>query len=568
MTSDGKSTPQSWVDTSRSAVNRLFYGDNLNIMSKELGKGSVDLIYLDPPFNSQHNYNVMYGKHRGALVPEQIHAFSDTWTLDREKEEVARSMPLLMKDQGVSDLYIEFWRVWMEALRRTQPKLLAYLVYMVQRLLYMRSILTPQGSIYFHCDPTASHYLKVMMDGIFGHDNFRNEIIWKRTSSHNRAQRWGDVHDTLLFYSRSDRFTWNAVEQPLSEAYVSSKYRHEDELGRHRYSDLTAPGIRGGDSGQEWQGFDPSSIGRHWAIPQRTRDLLEGRGVSPPRGVTSQLDALLEHGFIRLTQGREGRSGTPEIKHYLQEGQPVQDLILDIPPLNAMSDERLGYPTQKPIALLDRIIRASSNPGDVVFDPFCGCGTTIYAAHINKRKWIGCDIAILPVRIVRKTLKGRYGLEEGRDFVVSGIPVNTYQAEDLAIRDQRQFRSWAVELVGGLPLAQTDDEFFDGCIFSQVEDDTSIFPLAVRESVRPADVRRVHEYLATRPDVPAAGIISLHDPSRVTLLELNRLLKERIGDPTPIQLLTVRELLEEKRGFVTPTGAWTQTLNPAQGKFL
>ena len=186
--------------------NHLFYGDNLTRM-QHMGKHSVDLIYLDPPFNSKQNYNLMYKTMTGLPVPEQVEAFCDTWEMDAEKEELAKKMPVLMRDMGVQDYYVEFWRLWINALRHTQPHLLAYLIYMVQRLLHMKSILRPTGSIYLHCDPTASHYIKVMMDGIFGHKNFRNEIIWKRTFAHGGASRWGDIHDTLLFYTVSDHYT-------------------------------------------------------------------------------------------------------------------------------------------------------------------------------------------------------------------------------------------------------------------------------------------------------------------------------------------------------------------------
>jgi hypothetical protein len=269
-----------------------------------------------------------------------------------------------------------------------------------------------------------------------------------------------------------------------------------------------------------------------------------------------------------MTEGRGGRPGTPEIKRYLPEGQPVQDVILDIPPLNAMSNERLGYPTQKPIALLDRIIRASSNEGDVVFDPFCGCGTTLFAAHLTSRKWIGCDIAILPVQIVKKTLEERYGVMEGRDFLLSGIPVSVAQAEDLLNRDPRQFKSWAVELLGGFPLARIDQELFDGCIFSQPGEQTFVFPLVVKEAVRPGDLRRIYEYLLEHVDVPGVGIVTLQEPSRATVAELQRLALSWPVKPAPLQLLTIRELLHEGKRFATLGADWAQTLEPPQGKFL
>ena len=188
-------------------MNKLYYGDNLTIMQR-MSKYSVDLIYLDPPFNSKTNYNLLYKNLTGRPVPEQADAFCDTWEMDAEKEAIAKSMPVLMREHGIDDYYVDFWRIWMSALRNTQPHLLAYLIYMVQRLLYMRGLLRPTGSIYLHCDPTASHYIKVMMDGIFGHNNFQNEIIWKRTWGHGDSRTWSRVSDYILFYTKGPNFTW------------------------------------------------------------------------------------------------------------------------------------------------------------------------------------------------------------------------------------------------------------------------------------------------------------------------------------------------------------------------
>ena len=279
---------------------------------------------------------------------------------------------------------------------------------MVQRLLHMKSILRPTGSIYLHCDPTASHYIKVMMDGIFGHNNFRNEIVWKRSSSHNRAKRWGPVHDTIFFYTATDNYVWNRTFSSYDQSYLDGKYRHKDEEGRvYRLSDLTGPGTRAGDSGEEWRGVNPTDYGRHWepphdrALPNWFKFPLGWSALS----VRARLELMQEGGLIRWPKKHGGR---PEFRRYLETaaGTPIQDVITDIDPINSMAKERLGYPTQKPVVLLDRIIQASTNRGDVVFDPFCGCGTTIYSAVKNDRKWIGCDIAILSIKLVREILTG------------------------------------------------------------------------------------------------------------------------------------------------------------------
>ncbi len=406
-------------------MNRLYYGDNLTIM-QNMPKYSVDLIYLDPPFNSQQNYNLLYRTMTGKPVPEQAEAFCDTWEMDAQKEAIARTMPVLMREHGVDNYYVDFWRLWMNALRHTQPHLLAYLIYMVQRLLYMKSILRPTGSLYLHCDPTASHYIKVMMDGIFGHDNFRNEIVWKRTGSHGGARRWGPVHDTLLFYSASDHYVWNRVFQDYDAAYLDNYYRFNDERGRYQLVSLTGAGTRAGESGRQWRGVDPTASGRHWAVPARSLEsAYPDRDLS---GLSTQekLELLDQAGLVYWPT----RGSIPRHKRYSDEnpGVLLQDIVTDIGPISSQSSERLGYPTQKPIALLDRIIRASSNPGDVVFDPFCGCGTTIYAAERNERKWIGCDIAILSVNLVRNVLSERQHLVEGIHYEVDGIPVSVEQA--------------------------------------------------------------------------------------------------------------------------------------------
>ena len=186
--------------------------------------------------------------------------------MDAEKDRIARNMPVLMKQYGVEQYYVDFWRLWMQALRHTQPHLLAYLIYMVQRLLHMKVILKPTGAIYLHCDPTAAHYIKVMMDGIFGHTNFRSEIVWKRTSAHSSANRYGPVHDVILFYTVSDKYTWNRLYQPYDPDYVETFFDQTDnDRRRYKRGDLTGAGIRHGETGLEWRGIDVTAKGRHWA---------------------------------------------------------------------------------------------------------------------------------------------------------------------------------------------------------------------------------------------------------------------------------------------------------------
>lgn len=535
-------------------LNKLYYGDNLTIM-QQMPKHSVDLIYLDPPFNSKQTYNLMYKSLTGKPVPEQAEAFFDTWELDAEKEAIARSMPILMREHGVDDAYVDFWRMWMHALRDTQPQLLAYLIYMVQRLLYMKSLLRPTGSIYLHCDPTASHYIKVMMDAIFGHANFRNEIIWKRTGSHGGSKRWGPVHDTILFYTASDRYTWNRVFQKYDDKYLTDFYRFTDEKGRYRLVTLTGAGVRTGDSGQPWRGVNPTDSGRHWAVPKAA---LENAYPERDLGALStqdKLDLLDEAGLIYWPS----RGSVPQQKRYEDEnpGVNIQDIITDIGPIASQSKERLGYPTQKPIALLDRIIQASSNKGDVVFDPFCGCGTTIYSAVQNDRQWIGCDIAILSVRLVRDMLSERYRLVEGHDFEVRGIPVSVEQAEDLFHRDPYQFQHWFVERVGGFPTQKkVADRGVDGKIYLETRDGFKEIVLSVKGgTIRPTDIRDLRGVLERESNAVMAGFLTLREPTKAMRDEATQAgVFEYAGIAYPrIQLLTVADVLQDKKEFRSPT---------------
>lgn len=519
-------------------MNKLYYGDNLTIMQR-MPKHCVDLIYLDPPFNSKKNYNLLYTNLTGRPVPEQVDAFCDTWEMDPEKEAVAKSMPVLMREHGVDDYYVEFWRLWMNALRKTQPHLLAYLIYMVQRLLYMKSILRPNGSIYLHCDPTASHYIKVMMDGIFGHANFQNEIIWKRTSAHSSSKRCGPIHDTILFYSRNENFTWNNQYAPYTKDYLELFFDQQDDDGRRwKRENLTGAGTRKGETGLPWRGIDITAKGRHW--------------IRPP----SALDELDRKGKLHWPK-KQG--GMPRMKQYPEDlpGVPLQDIWTDIRPLHNLSQDRRGYPTQKPVPLLERIIKASSNEGDIVFDPFCGCGTTVYAAHQTRRQWIGCDIAILSVRLIEEVLVEKYKLSKGVHFDVDGVPVSVEQAQELFRRDPFQFQHWAIERVGGFPMhKKVADRGVDGRIYFETRNGLRAMMMSVKGGkIRPTDVRDLRGVMAREEDAEMAGFISLEQPTKAMRDEAATAgMYEYGGTAYPrMQLLTVREVLEEKREFLTPS---------------
>ena len=547
-------------------MNKLWYGDNLTIM-QGMGKHAVDLIYLDPPFNSKQNYNLMYKTMTGKPVPEQAEAFCDTWEMDAQKEAIARSMPVLMREHGVDDYYVDFWRLWMQALRHSQPHLLAYLIYMVQRLLYMKSILRPTGSIYLHCDPTASHYIKVMMDGIFGHKNFRNEIVWKRTGSHGGSRRWGPVHDTILFYTASDSYTWNRVFQEYDAKYLDSFYRFHDDRGRYRLVTLTGAGIRTGDSGKPWRGIDPTGSGRHWAVPKSALEAAYPDQDFSALSTQEKLDLLDMAGLIYWPT----RGSVPQQKRYADEnpGVGVQDIITDIGPISSQSKERLGYPTQKPVPLLERIILASTNKGDVVFDPFCGCGTTIYAAEKTERQWIGCDIAILAIKLIREELTERYRLVEGVHYEVDGIPTSVEGAQELFDHDPSTFQNWFVERVGGFPMQRKSaDRGIDGRIYFETRDGLREMMIQVKggKTVRPTDIRDLRGVLEREPTAEMAGFLSIAPPSKAMTDEAAEAgTYEYAGvEYRRIQFLTTHDVLVEKREFHMPTRVGTKIMTGQQ----
>lgn len=525
-----------------SPMNKLWYGDNLTIMQRQMPKHCVDLIYLDPPFKSDANYNLLYKNMTGKPVPDQAEAFFDTWELDAYKLEVARTMPVLMREHGIDDFYVDFWQLWIKALKNTQPELLAYIIYMVQRLIHMKSLLRPNGAIYLHCDPTASHYLKIMMDAIFGHQNFRNDIIWKRTTTHSDSKTWSRVSDNILFYTIGKTFTWNTPREPHSDEYRETKYRHDDGDGKiYRLDNMTSPNPRP-NMMYEWRGFPFPLKGWRYSKETMARLDVEGRIWYP-----TNKDGSFDH------------SRRPQLKRYLSEspGGVMGNIWTDISPVNSQAAERLGYPTQKPLALLDRIIQASTNKGDVVFDPFCGCGTTIYSAIKNERRWIGCDVAILSVRLIRDTLKSeRWRLVEGRHFEVDGIPVGVEQAEELFKSDPFQFQHWFVERVGGYPMQKkVADRGIDGRLYFETKDGLGQMILSVKGGkLKPGDVRDLVG-VVSREQAAMGGFLSMHEPTKAMKAEAAQAGMFAYADVSypRIQLLSVRDVLEGKRTLATPT---------------
>jgi DNA modification methylase len=359
----------------------LYYGDNLDILRRYLKDETVDLVYLDPPFNSAQNYNAFFHEKDGTDAASQIHAFEDTWHWDIETK---KAYDAVTEQPGkVSDVMQAFYTFL------GGNDMMAYLTMMSSRLVELRRVLKSTGSLYLHCDPTASHYLKLLCDAILGKDNFRNEIIWKRANAHNDPKRYGRISDTILYYSKSENPIWNAQHTAYREEYYESHFK-QDESGRYfRTVPLDAPRHGAGSPGllYEWKGKMPAAS-RTWAVKREKMEDYDKKGL------------------IRYT-----RTGTPTLLQYADEmlGVPLQNIWTDIPPVNPQAAERLGYPTQKPVALLERIILASSNPGGLVLDPFCGCGTTIDAAEKNGRDWIGIDVTQLAISLIKNRLQDTYG---------------------------------------------------------------------------------------------------------------------------------------------------------------
>ena len=527
-------------------MNRLYYGDCLTIMRDHMNLGSVDLIYLDPPFQSNRDYNTIYKDETGRPLPDQINAFCDMWVLNEERERSLRAMPVLMREAGIEDATVEFWRLWMNALRGTQPALLAYLSYMVERLVLMKGILKPTGSIYLHCDPTASHYIKVMMDAIFGHDNFISEVVWNRAQVKGDSKRkFAANHDTILLYKNGKNYRFNPIYGDKGEDY-RARFDRDDEDGRGPYhsAPLDSPSPRPNLT-YEYRGYSPPANG--WRVSREAMERLdqEGRLILPVKKAQ------------RIRR-----------KLYMSEapGPMIGDVWTDIGPLQA-GQERLGYATQKPTQLLERIISASTNENDIVFDPFCGCATTLEAAHKLGRRWIGVDIAIHAIkRVAKKRLQERLRLAEGEHFTIEGVPHDIEGARDLWGRDKYHFQKWAVEQVDGfVTTKRSADGGIDGRVyFGMPEDDAhkrrGLESMAIEvKGGKNVGINVVRELRGVLDNDQAvmAGLIVLEPLGERKERNFRKFMADA-GDLdvlgmkySRMQLLTVDDILEDKR-FHTP----------------
>ena len=506
-------------------ANTLYFGDNLDIMRQYIKDETVDLVYLDPPFKSDQDYNVLFANKDGTKAGAQIKAFEDTWSWDQE---AAAEYQRTVEAGGRVSQVMQAFRLFLG-----ENDMLAYLTMMAPRLVELRRVLKPTGSIYLHCDPTASHYIKLLMDAVFGPEQFQNEIVWKRTSARSDSHRYNHIHDVILFYSIGRGFTWNVQYMPYDDAYINKFYRHiEKDTGRrYTLSDLMAPGTRKGESGKPWRGIDPNARGNHWKYTVSTLDELDsiGRIYWPPKG------------------------RVPRFKRYLDEmdGLPLQSIWVDIPPVSAHAAERLGYPTQKPEALLERIIQASSNPGDVVLDPFCGCGTAIAVAQRLGRRWIGIDITHLAISLMKHRLHSAFG--EKVAYEVIGEPITVEGAGVLAKEDPYQFQWWVLGLVGARSVERKKgaDRGIDGRLYFHdegVKGKTKQIIISVKSGHTTVSHIRDLRGVIEREKAEIGVLITLQEPTQPMRTESASagFYDSQWGRHPRIQILTVADLLNGK----------------------
>jgi len=538
-------------------VNTLYYGDNLTVLRNEIKDESVNLVYLDPPFNSDATYNVLFRSTSGERSQAQIEAFEDTWHWGTEAENAFDDV-MRQPNTDASEMLRSFRQFLKE------NDMMAYLSMMAIRLIELHRVLKPSGSLYLHCDSTASHYLKVLMDAVFAHTNFRNEIIWRRTGSHNSARRYGPIHDTILFYSKAKAYHWRRVFRHYMRGYVESFFNKKDQTGIYRSQTLTGSGTRKGDSGKVWRDYDPTAKGRHWAFPGV---LAEELGLEE-ESLHRKLDVLAEQGLLAPTDV----DGLPEYRQYLHQsrGVPLQDIWAYQPYTQGClmgskdaidndvrwldkrgSNERLGYPTQKPIGLLERIVSASSEEGDVVLDPFCGCGSTIHAAQKLKREWIGIDITHLAISLIEKRLKDAF---PGIQYEVHGTPKDLEGARALAAQDKYQFQWWAVALVNAVPFSgkkKGADTGIDGLIYFKPEGKTSekaIVSVKGGENVNVTMIRDLG-HVVDRENARIGVFITLAEPTRPMRTEAIKagFYETLYGKFPKLQILTIADLFAGKQ---------------------
>ena len=510
-------------------MNTLYYGDNLDVLRRCIADESVDLVYLDPPFKSDQNYNVLFAERDGTQAAAQIKAFKDTWRWDQA---AARTYEEVVEAGGRVSQAVQAFRTFLG-----DTDLLAYLAMMAPRLVELRRVLTTAGSIYLHCDPTASHYLKMLMDAVFGPATFGSEIVWKRYGAHNDAKRYGAVHDIILFYS-PDSAVFHKQHQPYDASYIEQRFRFTDADGRRwAEQNLASPNPR----------------------PNLTYAFTARNGITyqpPPNGwkyTPERMSNLEAAGRLHYPLKKGGRL---RLKNYLGDlpGVAVQDIWTDVGLIGGTSPERLGYPTQKPQALLERIISASSNEGDTVLDPFCGCGTTIAAAQQLNRCWVGIDITSLATTLIKHRLLDAYGDQVPNTYEVIGEPVSLPDACTLAAADPYQFQWWALGLIGARPVEQKKgaDKGIDGRLFFHDEGPggkTKQIVVSVKAGKLHAPYVRDLRGVMDREQSEMGVLVSLEPPTAKMRTEAASagFYESAWGKHPRLQIVTVGELLDGRK---------------------
>jgi len=520
--------------------NRLYYGDNLETLRKYIKDETVDLCYIDPPFNSKRNYNQIYNN-IGKEDKAQAQAFVDTWTWDEAAltgyDEIVSNRGGVFTKQNI-ELILGLEKIL------TRGSFLSYLVHMTLRIAEIYRILKPTGSFYLHCDPTASHYLKLILDSIFcagRQGEYRNEIVWKRINSKGLAfTRFASNHDVIFYYSKTKEITWNPQYKPHDPKYLTDFYKYvEPETGRrYRLGDLTNPNKNRPNLTYEFLG-----ITRVWRWTKE-------------RMLKAYKDGL-------VVQSKKG--SVPALKRYLdeQEGTPIDDIWVDILPVQPQGIEYLGYPTQKPETLLERIIKASSNEGDIILDAYCGCGTSVAVAERLNRKWIGMDVTYQSISLILKRLEEHFGAATLKSIQLSGVPEDFSSAEALANKEddklRKEFEKWAILTFSNnraiINEKKGADGGIDGTAFlldfnkkGEQDHKEILFSVKSNKSLSPSVVRDLNGTIEREGAV--MGFL-------ITLYKAENLVKESkkygtynnimLGQTYPkIQVISVEEILEGK----------------------
>jgi site-specific DNA-methyltransferase (adenine-specific) len=504
--------------------NTLFYGDNLAILREHIADESVDLIYLDPPFNSNAAYNVLFKAPDGHQSQAQIEAFDDSWHWNPSAEQAFDEV----MQSGNSDA-AEMLRAMRSFLKEND--MMAYLTMMAVRLIELHRVLKPTGSLYLHCDPTASHYLKILLDAVFGKGRFTNEIVWKRTFAHgNVTTSYGDVTDSILYYTKTTKHIWNQQFKSLNAEEIQQKYPKQDKDGRRWQSvTLRNPGVR------------PNL---HYPYKASNGEIYQPH----PNGWSCNIERMQKYDAEGKLQFPSNSDGALRLKMYEDEspGERIQSLWADISPIGAQAQERLGYPTQKPLALLERIISASSNEGDLVLDPFCGCGTTVHAAQKLNRRWIGIDVTHLAIHLIQRRLKDAFS---GIQFEIVGEPKDLGGARVLALQDKYEFQKWALAMISAQPYKggrKGGDGGVDGFLYIKPDGKKTekiIVSVKGGQSLNPAMVKDL--IVTVDQEGAKMGVfLTLEAPTKgmVTQAASAGFFKTDYGNFPKIQIITVEQL--------------------------